>query len=138
MVGVSEELRGSLARDRRVLPEVHDLYIRLTSNEPYRLKLSYVRARLEATRARIRNSAPHVAGRDYLGAQEYVADLQLLDRSLREHLGGRIADGRLAARCARQGVRPALAELDIREHGGSTMRSAIYDAIGELDKPYAD
>ncbi len=108
VVGVSEELRGSLARDRRVLPEVHDLYIRLNSNEPYRLKLSYVRARLEATRARIRNSAPHVAGRDYLGAQEYVADLRLLDRSLREHLGGRIADGTAGPHAARgQGVRPA-------------------------------
>ena len=101
VVGVSEELRGSLARDRRALPEIHDRYIRLNSNEPYRLKLSYVRARLEGTRARIRNAAPHVAGRDYLGGREYIADLQLLDRSLREHLGGRIADGSWPARCAR-------------------------------------
>ncbi|MDT7581316.1 MAG: phosphoenolpyruvate carboxylase, partial [Pseudonocardiales bacterium] len=43
VVGVSEELRGSLARDRRGFPEVYDRYIRLNQNEPYRLKLSYVR-----------------------------------------------------------------------------------------------
>ena len=83
VVGVSEELRGSLARDRRVLPEVYDRYIRLNANEPYRLKLSYVRARLEGTRARIRTGAAHVPGRDYLGAEQYIADLQVLDRSLR-------------------------------------------------------
>ncbi|MGZ8749712.1 MAG: phosphoenolpyruvate carboxylase, partial [Pseudonocardia sp.] len=83
VVGVSEELRGSLARDRRVLPEVYDRYIRLNSNEPYRLKLSYVRARLEGTRARIRDGGAYVPGRGYLGSQEYIADLQVLDHSLR-------------------------------------------------------
>ena len=34
VVGVSEELRGSLARDRRVLPEVYDRYIRLNRTSP--------------------------------------------------------------------------------------------------------
>src|SRR6185503_11769328 len=161
VVGVSEELRGSLARDRRVLPEIHDRYIRLNQNEPYRLKLSYVRARLENTRARIRDGADrvrsggsepsragpaggdtaHVPGRDYLGAQEYVADLQVLDRSLRAHLGDRIADGTLARTL--RGAKAFglhLAELDIREHSGKhhTALGAIYDALGELDKPYGE
>ena len=31
VIGVSEELRGSLARDRRALPEVHDRFIRLNA-----------------------------------------------------------------------------------------------------------
>jgi phosphoenolpyruvate carboxylase len=141
VVGVSEELRGSLARDRRALPEVHDRYIRLNANEPYRLKLSYVRARLEGTRARIRNGAAHVAGRDYLGADEYLADLQELDRSLRAHLGDRIADGTLARTL--RAAKPFglhLAELDIREHSAKhhAALGAIYDALGELDKPYAE
>ena len=141
IVGVSEELRGSLARDRRVLPEVHDRYIRLNSNEPYRLKLSYVRGRLEATRARIRDGGAHVPGRDYLGASEYVADLQVLDRSLRGHLGNRIADGTLARTLrAAKSFGLHLAELDIREHSGKhhAALGAIYDALGELDKPYAE
>ena len=141
VVGVSEELRGSLARDRRVLPEVYDRYIRLNSNEPYRLKLSYVRARLEGTRARIRDGGAHVPGRGYLGSQEYIADLQVLDHSLRAHLGGRIADGALARTLrAAKAFGLHLAELDIREHSGKhhAALGAIYDALGELDKPYAE
>ena len=35
-----------------MLPEVYDRYIRLNSNEPYRLKLSYVRARLDTLQSR--------------------------------------------------------------------------------------
>ncbi|MDT0348041.1 phosphoenolpyruvate carboxylase [Pseudonocardia charpentierae] len=141
VVGVSEELRGSLARDRRGFPEVYDRYIRLNQNEPYRLKLSYVRARLENNRARIREGAPHVAGRDYLGAREYVADLEVIDRSLRAHLGDRIADGTLArTRRAAKSFGLHLAELDIREHSAKhhAALGAIYDALGELDKPYAE
>ena len=141
VVGVSEELRGSLARDRRVLPEVHDRYIRLNQHEPYRLKLSYVRARLEGTRARIRNSTAHVAGRDYLGSAEYIADLQVIDRSLRAHLGDRIADGALARTLrAAKAFGLHLAELDVREHSAKhhAALGAIYDALGELDKPYAE
>jgi phosphoenolpyruvate carboxylase len=161
VVGVSEELRGSIARDRRALPEVHDRYIRLNQNEPYRLKLSYIRARLEGTRARIRpdlvrpvgqvrspggpvggdTRGPHVPGRDYLGAAEYIADLQVIDRSLREHLGDRIADGALARTLrAAQAFGLHLAQLDIREHSGKhhAALGAIYDALGELDKPYAE
>ena len=139
VVGVSEELRGSLARDRRALPEVHDRYIRLNQHEPYRLKLSYVRARLEGARARVRDHAPHVPGRDYLGTAEYLADLQVIDRSLRGHLGGRIADGTLARTLrAAKAFGLHLAELDVREHSGRhhAALGAIYDALGELDRPY--
>jgi phosphoenolpyruvate carboxylase len=141
VVGVSEELRGSLARDRRVLPEVYDRYIRLNANEPYRLKLSYVRARLEATRARIQAGAAHVSGRDYLGWADYAADLIVIDRSLRGHLGERIADGTLARtlRAARAfGLH--LAELDVREHSARHHMAlgAIYDVLGELDRRYAE
>jgi phosphoenolpyruvate carboxylase len=141
VVGVSEELRGSLARDRRVLPEVYDRYIRLNQNEPYRLKLSYVRARLEGTRERVHHRAPHVPGHDYLGSQEYLADLEVIDRSLREHLGDRVADGMLARTLrAAKAFGLHLAELDIREHSGThhAALGAIYDALGELDKPYAE
>jgi phosphoenolpyruvate carboxylase len=141
VVGVSEELRGSLARDRRALPEIYDRYIRLNQNEPYRLKLSYVRARLEATRVRLRDGGQHVSGRDYLGSADYIADLQVLDRSLRAHLGAGIANGALARTLrAAKAFGLHLAEMDIREHSAKhhVTLGAIYDALGELDRPYAE
>ena len=143
VVGVSEELRGSLARDRRVLPEIYDRYIRLNSNEPYRLKLSYVRARLEATRARgSATSAPHVGRAATTWAR----------RSTSRTCGCSTAPcastwatgsptARWPARCARaKAFGLHLAELDIREHSGKhhAALGAIYDALGELDKPYAE
>jgi len=141
VVGVSEELRSSLARDRRALPEIHDRFIRHNANEPYRLKLSYLQARLESTRTRIREHRPHTPGRDYLGPHGYLEDLSVIDRSLRGHLGGRIADGTLArALRAARALGMHLAELDIREHSDRHhgALAAIYDALGELDKPYAE
>ncbi len=126
VVGVSEELRGSLARDRRLLPDVHDRFIRLNATEPYRLKLSYVQARLAETRTR--------TGRRYRGPEDYLADLGVVDRSLRGHLGGRIADGTLA-----RAIRTAralglhLAELDVREHSARhhDALGAVYEALGQ-------
>ncbi len=142
VVGVSEELRGSLARDRRALPEVlrplHPAQLERALPAQALLRPGPARGH---PRADPRDSAPHVAGRDYLGAQEYVADLRVLDRSLREHLGDRIADGRLARTLrAAKAFGLHLAELDIREHSGKhhAALGAIYDALGELDKPYAE
>jgi phosphoenolpyruvate carboxylase len=141
VIGVSEELRSSLARDRRALPAVHDRFIRLNAHEPYRLKLSYIRDRLTNTRTRLQSRGPHQAGVDYLGSAGYLEDLAVIDRSLRGHLGARIADGNLA-----RAIRTAralglhLAELDIREHSERHHQAlgAVYDALGELDRPYAE
>ncbi len=141
VIGVSEELRGSLARDRRALPDVHDRFIRLNAHEPYRLKMSYIRERLLNTRIRLRERHPHRAGVDYLGAAGFLDDLAVVDRSLRGHRGGRIADGTLArARRTARALGLHLAELDIREHSERHHQAlgAVYDALGELDRPYAE
>ena len=147
VVGVSEELRSSLARDRRFLPEVYDRFVRLNAEEPYRLKCSYILARLEGTRQRLRDvpgsqhGGAHREGRNYLGAGEYLADLGVIDRSLRAHLGERIAEGRLARtlRTARA-LGLHLAELDIREHSEvhHGALAALYERLGELECPYSD
>jgi len=138
VVGVSEELRASLAHDRRLLPEVYAKRNRLNAHEPYRLKLSFIQARLANTRTRIASGSRHRPGVDYLGPHGYVDDLAVMDRSLRGHLGGRIADGALARalRTARA-LGLHLAELDIREHSGKhhAALAAVYEALGV---PYSE
>jgi phosphoenolpyruvate carboxylase len=138
VVGVSEELRASLAHDRRLLPDVYAKRNRLNAHEPYRLKLSFIQARLANTRTRIASGSRHRPGVDYLGPHGYIADLAVMDRSLRGHLGGRIADGALARalRTARA-LGLHLAELDIREHAGKhhAALAAVYEALGV---PYSE
>jgi phosphoenolpyruvate carboxylase len=140
-VGVSEDLRRGLARDRRHLPEVYDRFIRLNAEEPYRLKCSYIYARLENTRDRYVNGTPHVPGRDYLGSEEYLRDLAVMDRSLRAHQGETIADGMLrdVMRTA-NAVGLHLASVDVREHTNfhHTALGALFDRLGELETPYGE
>jgi phosphoenolpyruvate carboxylase len=140
-VGVSEDLRRGLARDRRHLPEVYDRFIRLNAEEPYRLKCSYIYARLENTRDRYVNGTPHVPGRDYLGSEEYLRDLAVMDRSLRAHQGETIADGMLrdVMRTA-NAVGLHLASVDVREHTNyhHTALAALFDRLGELETPYGE
>jgi phosphoenolpyruvate carboxylase len=141
VVGVSEALRCSLASDRRQLPEVYDRFIRLNAEQPYRLKCAYIHARLTRTQLRIRDGLTHHPGRDYLGAESYIADLEVMDASLRAHLGERIAEGTLARtlRSARA-LGLHLAALDVREHAERhhAALAALYDPLDELETPYLE
>lgn len=98
-------------------------------------------ARLENTRRRYADGTPHRAGHDYLGAVEYLRDLEVMDASLRSHAGERIADGGLrdAMRSA-NAVGLHLASVDVREHTNfhHTALGALFDRLGELDPPYSD
>ncbi len=141
VVGVSEDLRRSLARDRRLLPEIYDRFLRLNADEPYRLKCSFIQARLTRTRQRIRDGVGHQEGRDYLGAECYLADLEVMDASLRGHLGERIAEATLARTLRSAGALGLhLASLDVREHADKhhAALAALYDPLGELAAPYAE
>jgi phosphoenolpyruvate carboxylase len=140
VVGVSPELLASLEADRAALPEVHDRYIRLNAQEPYRLKLTYLRARLFATRERLAAGRPHRPGHDYLGVGELVGELDLMRESLRRNDAELIADGpvlRVLRTAVATGL--ALATLDIREHAGRhhAALGVLYDRLGELRAPYA-
>jgi len=134
IVGVSEGMRRSLAWDRHQLPEVYGRYIRLNAEEPYRLKCSYILARLANTRDRIAHDQPHRPGIDYLGDEQFIADLEVMDASLRGHLGKRIAEGTLAR--ALRGARAIglhLATLDVREHAERhhAALATLYHDVGE-------
>lgn len=128
LVPISDELRTSLESDRVHLPDVWAREERRTAQEPYRLKCSYIHARLHNTLDRVQSSAAHRPGLDYLGPSEVEDELRMMDRSLRAARGGLIADGALA-RVLRQ-LRAfgfQMATLDVREHS-----QRHTDALAEL------
>ena len=106
LVGCNEALLESLDRDRaelevQAVPQWHD--------EPYRRKLGLVAERLRRT-----DTGGSGA---YTSADELLADLSLIEESLRAHGGRRIADGGLLDLRRRvEAFGFSVAELEIREH----------------------
>ncbi|GAA2925508.1 phosphoenolpyruvate carboxylase [Streptomyces thioluteus] len=139
--GADEELLTSLQRDLELLPEISPRYKRLNAEEPYRLKATCIRQKLLNTRERLARDTPHQEGRDYLGTADLLADLQLIQDSLRTHRGGLIADGRVerALRTlAAFGLH--LATMDVREHADAHHHALgqLFDRLGEESWRYAD
>jgi phosphoenolpyruvate carboxylase len=100
---IAPELEESLARDEAELPAEAIGVAGRSEREPYRRKLSFAWWRL---------------GNDgYASAREFLADLELLRRSLEQNRGTRIAHGRLAALIRRVELFGFhLAKLDLRLH----------------------
>lgn len=82
LVGVSDELVASIARDERELPAAAVAFGSQNAGEPYRRKLLLVWWRL--------------GNEGYESPDRFAADLAIVDRSLRAHRGERIAEGMLA------------------------------------------
>ncbi|UYG17886.1 phosphoenolpyruvate carboxylase [Brachybacterium huguangmaarense] len=138
LTGDDPELRESLQAESALLAE--DQY-EMYAEEPYRLKLGVIRAKLQNTRRRIRRGTPHEHGTDYLRSSELQADFDLLRSALRRHQGDRVADGSLAiAQQLVAGIGLSLATLDVREHAEKhhEVLSRLFDRLGELDRPYAE
>lgn len=111
IVEVSPELIQSIRADRE-LGELKTVQSWRNENEPYRIKLSYMMEKIanvedETGRSRLR----------YDSIDEFIRDLQTIDRSLRHHYADYIADTEI-----RKAIRQAelfgfhLAALDIRQH----------------------
>jgi phosphoenolpyruvate carboxylase len=148
---VSEELERSLAADAVALPEVAAAFGRRNADEPYRLKCSYIRARLLNTAARAATGSTHRPGvartaecprDDYADAGELIEDLEVMRRSLEANRCEGLAGASLA-RALRlvHTVGLQLATMDVREHASAHhgALAALYGRLGEdydvLDRP---
>ena len=141
IVEVEPELETSLARDLSNLPGLDPRVKELNAAEPYRLKLTCIKAKLLNTQQRVLEAHPHEPGRDYATTTELLDDLELVADSLRKHGGDLVADGTLARvtqTLAGSGLH--LATLDVREHAEHHHAAVgeMLDAVGSLDKAYAD
>ncbi|WP_124039441.1 phosphoenolpyruvate carboxylase [Neoactinobaculum massilliense] len=113
---------------------------KLYADEPYRLKVLAIRAKVANTSERLQHGSDHEPHRDYATPEEMVAEIDLVRESLRRHGAPKVADGEL--RSARDVVAQmgfSLATLDVREHSEKhhDLLAEIFDGYGELDRPYA-
>jgi phosphoenolpyruvate carboxylase len=147
--GISEALADSLARDAELFP---DEAVRVNSRypmQPYRHKGAYIYRKLAATLDANRRPwrADHLPRPNtYNSVEEFIADLRLMQDSLRERKGERLAAGRLGALIRQADIFGFhLATLDLRQHSAN-LRTALtevfrryglsddYAALPEVDK----
>ena len=131
--GVSDALLASLERDLAVL-DVEPRYRRLNAEEPYRLKLTCIRAKLAATARRMHGRDEHRPGCDYASGDELLDDLLLIRASLLENRGEVLASGtldRVIRTVSTFGL--TLTTLDVREHAGAHQR--VVDAMFRSTDP---
>lgn len=118
--GASKELLDSIERDLANIPEFETRFKRINVEEPYRLKATAIRHRLNFTRQRHASGKPHETGRDYANTKELIEDLLLMYQSLLQNKGELIAHG-LLERTIRTisafGINHAT--MDVREHSGA-------------------
>ncbi|RAN76065.1 phosphoenolpyruvate carboxylase [Bacillus sp. SRB_336] len=139
--GADAQLLESITVDLANLPGIAPRVLELNAEEPYRLKLTCIKAKLLNTRRRVAADAHHEPGRDYASTAELLADLALLETSLRNNSAALVADGALAAvRRAVASFGLHLATLDIREHADHHHDAVgqLLDRVGELPGPYAE
>ena len=128
IVGHSAELQASIDRDVAILTKLPPRVLELNAQEPYRLKLTCMRAKLINTRSRVDNGTVFEPGRDYTSIDPLLAEFALIRDSLTAHGAGLAAHGMLARvqrTIAMFGLH--LATMDIREHA-----DAHHHAVGQL------
>jgi phosphoenolpyruvate carboxylase len=133
----SLDLAASVAADLDALgPAVPERFRRVNAEEPYRLKVHCVEAKLRHTRTRLASGGTHKPGYDYRGAADLVTDLDLMRSSLERNGAALSAAGTLASVIrvvSAFGIH--LATMDIREHAEAHHRvlAQLYARTGEVE-----
>lgn len=136
-VDVSDELLASIAKDDAANPELGTALLQRYPFEPYRRKCAHIRDRLERSLAHAELHAPAYC-RDvsmppapdrYSRRAELMADLAVIERSLRAHGGAAVVEGTLLDFMREVEVFGLhLATLDIRQHSERHL-SAITEVL---------
>ena len=123
LAGTSPALLDSVAQDLERIPEIEPRFRRINVEEPYRLKATAIRHRLNLTRERHSKGSAHQPGRDYANTKELLDDLMLMHTSLIANRGELIAHG-LLERTIRAVAAFGLfhATMDVREHSAAHER----------------
>lgn len=131
--GADAELEDSITADEAAMPLAAQALGQRNDDEPYRRKLALIHRRLEDSVGRLEGVA---AEHPYRGADELVADLDLIDRSLRRHRGAMFADRDLLA-LRRQVVTFDFCgyAVDVRQHAHRILAvaTAILRQFGQIE-----
>lgn len=118
--GIPPALQASIEADAALFPDEAEKVATRYPMQPYRHKLSFIYRKLGATAEANRRPwrADHLPRPGtYQDAAEFLADLQLIQDSLRQHRGERLAAGRLGTIIQQAQIFGFhLATLDIRQH----------------------
>jgi len=137
---ISDELSAALEREREAQPSVHGEFSRLNAEEPYRLMCSYIYERI-LNGLRVARGWKTTDKPVYSSAQELIADLLIMQKSLMENRGKNAAEGRLSRLISTARIFGlTLAEMDIRQDSGVTMTAVgeLIDAVDSSDTPFVD
>jgi phosphoenolpyruvate carboxylase len=133
--GVSPELRESLEADAGLLPEEAAHYRQLYPRQLYRQKMALIYRKLQLTAEANQQpwrAEPGPRRGEYAHEDEFIADLVVMQESLRRHRGERLATGRLGRLVNQARIFGFyLATLDIRQHAGRHAQ-----ALAELFRRY--
>ncbi|MDA1191240.1 MAG: phosphoenolpyruvate carboxylase, partial [Candidatus Poribacteria bacterium] len=132
LIDVTDEFEESMKRDAETVTLSPD-QVRRFGEEPYVVKLLYIQARLEASLEQLatlndfRTEGPSFLAQPpaYQYSRQFLADLRVIERSLRENHGSVLADGGTFAHLLIQvqtfGFH--LASIDVRQHSDEHARA---------------
>ena len=132
MTEVPATLTDSLDKDSQGI-RLDDTTLTVLRNEPFRLKIEYMKAKYRATADRVAEGAHHQEGLDYATSAEVAADLDVLTSALEASGASRVARGAMA-RLSRvlRAIGITLTRIDVREHSSKhhEVLEHLFDRVG--------